>query len=132
MKKMILMMALLMGAAYGVKAQTAPAGITVDMEQVSKIGGNATYDDENCQANFTGQWNRWLDLPGVEGDISATPTLQMEILKSNVVLKVVAAHQGGRASRSPRRPRWLCSGARWERRMPRSLGSLSSAMVTLK
>jgi hypothetical protein len=59
------------------------------MEQVSKIGGNATYDDENCQANFTGQWNRWLDLPGVEGDISATHTLQMEILKSNVVLKVV-------------------------------------------
>jgi hypothetical protein len=87
MKKMILMMALLMGAVIGAKAQTA--ALNVDMEQVSKIGGNATYDDENCLATFTGQWNRWLDLPGVEGDLTATPTLQMEILKSNVVLKVV-------------------------------------------
>ncbi len=59
------------------------------MDAVSKIGGNTTYDDENTTATFTGQWNRWIDLPGISGDISDTPNLEMEILKSNVILRVV-------------------------------------------
>jgi hypothetical protein len=87
MKKLILMVTLFMGLAFGAQAQTTVRN--VDMDAVSKIGGNTSYDDENCTATFTGQWNRWIDLPGISGDISDTPNLQMEILKSNVILRVV-------------------------------------------
>jgi hypothetical protein len=86
MKKFVVMMTLLMGIAFGAQAQTVR---DVDMDAVSKIGGNTVYDDENSTATFTGQWNRWIDLPGISGDISDTPNLQMEILKSNVILRVV-------------------------------------------
>jgi hypothetical protein len=65
-------------------AQTAK---TIDMEDVTRIGSKCEYDDETCTATFTGQWDRWVDLPGVKGDISATPNISVEVLKSNIILK---------------------------------------------
>jgi hypothetical protein len=59
----------------------------IDMEDVTRIGGKCEYDDETHTATFTGQWDRWIDLPGVKGDISATPNISVEVLKSNIVLK---------------------------------------------
>ena len=63
------------------------------MEDVTKISPNCDYDEENCIAVFTGKNNRWIDLPGVKGDILSTPILSMEILKSNIVLKVAIRYK---------------------------------------
>lgn len=68
--------------------------LNVDMEDVTKTGGNCDYDDENCIASFTGKSDRWIDIPGIKGDISATPNMKLEILKSNVVLKVAIRYKG--------------------------------------
>lgn len=68
--------------------------LVVDMEEVSKTGGNCDYDDENCTATFTGKYDRWFDLPGIKGDLTATPNLNMEILKSNVILRVAIRYKG--------------------------------------
>lgn len=92
MKKFALMFVALIALA---SAQITSAQVrTIDMEEVTKTGGNCEYDDENCVASFSGRWDRWIDLPGVKGDISATPTIKMEILKSNVILRIAILYKG--------------------------------------
>jgi hypothetical protein len=59
------------------------------MENVSRHGGNCDYDDETCTATFTGKWDRWIDLPGVSGDLTEHYMLTMNILKSDVILRIV-------------------------------------------
>ena len=58
----------------------------VDMEYVTKHGGNCTYDDETCTATFKGGYDRWIDLPGLSGDLTGHTNLKATILKSNVIL----------------------------------------------
>lgn len=60
----------------------------VDMEMVNKHGGNCDYDDETCTATFTGQSDRWFDLPEVSGDLWEHSMLHMNILKSDVILRI--------------------------------------------
>lgn len=84
MKKLMLMFAFAAMCATNVMAQT-PWKI-VDMEYVTRQGGNCSYDDETCTATFRGQYDRWIDLPELKGDLSEHKTLSVTVLKSNVVL----------------------------------------------
>jgi|GEM_PF-6187303 len=74
------------------KKQAVPWKI-VDMEMVSKHGGNCDWDDETCTATFTQKWDRWIDLPEVSGDLSEHTQLHMTILKSTCMLKVVVRYK---------------------------------------
>ena len=65
----------------------------VDMEDVSKHGANAQYDDETCTATFKGKWDRWIDLPGVKGDLTEHTKLNMTILKSTCMLRVALRYK---------------------------------------
>lgn len=60
----------------------------IDMEQVNRHGGNCDYDDETCTATFTGSSDRWIDLPGVSGDLTGHTQLNMTIKRSTCMLKV--------------------------------------------
>ncbi len=82
LKSIVAACALMLGVSAF--AQTAK---TIDMEDVTRIGSKCEYDDETCTATFTGQWDRWIDLPGVKGDLTATPNISVEVLKSNIILK---------------------------------------------
>lgn len=84
MKKLMLMFAFAAMCATNVMAQT-PWKI-VDMEYVTRQGGNCSYDDETCTATFKGSYDRWIDLPELNGDLSEHKTLSVTVLKSNVVL----------------------------------------------
>ena len=81
-----MMVALLATFALTTMAQT-PWKI-VDMEQVSRHGGNCDYDDETCTATFKEKWDRWFDLPEVSGDLTQHTKLTMTIKKSTCMLKV--------------------------------------------
>ena len=61
----------------------------LSLEDVAKWGPNCDYDVETCMALFQGSGNRWFDLPGIQGDYSQHTLLQLEVLQSNVILKVV-------------------------------------------
>lgn len=84
MKKLMLMFALVALFTTNVMAQT-PWKI-IDMEYVTKHGGNCSYDDETCTATFKGSYDRWIDLPELKGDLTGHTKLTATILKSNVVL----------------------------------------------
>ena len=84
MKKLMLIFALVALFATNVSAQ-APWKI-IDMEYVTRHGGNCDYDDETCTANFKGSYDRWIDLPGLSGDLTGHTKLEAVILKSNVIL----------------------------------------------
>ena len=84
MKKLMLLFALVALFATNSMAQ-APWKI-IDMEYAVKYGSNCDYDDETCTATFKGQYNRWIDLPGLSGDLTGHTKLEAVILKSNVIL----------------------------------------------
>ena len=84
MKKLMFMFALVALFATNSMAQ-APWKI-IDMEYVTKHGGNCQYDDETCTATFKGSYDRWIDLPGLSGDLTGHTKLEATILKSNVIL----------------------------------------------
>lgn len=60
----------------------------VNMYEVEQYGGNTDYDNDTFTASFTGNYNRWFDLPGVKGDLTEHAKITFEILKSNCVMKV--------------------------------------------
>ena len=84
MKKLMFVFALVALFATNSMAQ-APWKI-IDMEYVTKHGGNCQYDDETCTATFKGSYDRWIDLPGLSGDLTGHTDLEATILKSNVIL----------------------------------------------
>lgn len=84
MKKLMLLFALVALFATDVAAQT-PWKV-IDMEYVTKHGSNCQYDDETCTATFKGSYDRWIDLPGLSGDLTGHTKLEATILKSNVIL----------------------------------------------
>lgn len=84
MKKLMLMFALVTLFTTNVLAQT-PWKI-VDMEYVTKHGGNCAYDDETCTATFKGSYDRWFDLPELSGDLTDHTKLSVTVLKSNIIL----------------------------------------------
>ena len=65
----------------------------VDMEQVTKHGGNCDFDDETLTATFKEKWDRWFDLPEVSGDLTQHTKLTMVIKKSTCMLKVVVRYK---------------------------------------
>ena len=95
MKKLALALALLATISLSALAQKQPATPwkIVDMEMVSKHGGNCDWDDETCTATFTQKWDRWIDLPEVSGDLSEHTQLHLTILRSTCMLKVVVRYK---------------------------------------
>ena len=84
MRKSIFLFGLVALFATQLAAQT-PWKI-IDMEYVTKHGSNCDYDDETCTATFKEKWDRWVDLPGLNGDLTGHTALSVTVLKSNVVL----------------------------------------------
>ncbi len=91
MKKLVMMVALLATFTLNGMAQT-PWKI-VDMENVTKHGGNCDYDDETLTATFKEKWDRWFDLPEVSGDLTQHTQMTMVIKKSTCMLKVVLRYK---------------------------------------
>lgn len=85
---MIAMMAMF---AVTMNAQT-PWKI-IDLEQVSKHGGNCDFDDETLTATFKEKWDRWFDLPETNGDFTGHTQLTMVIKKSTCMLRVVVRYK---------------------------------------
>ncbi len=86
-----MMVALLATFALTSMAQT-PWKI-VDLENVTKHGGNCDFDDETLTATFKEKWDRWFDLPEVSGDLTQHTKLTMVIKKSTCMLKVVIRYK---------------------------------------
>ena len=86
MKRMLMLVALLATFALTGMAQT-PWKI-IDMENVTRHGGNCDYDDETLTATFKEKWDRWFDLPEVSGDLTQHTKLTMVIKKSTCMLSV--------------------------------------------
>ena len=86
MKKFMLMFALATLFVINGNAQSAPWKI-IDMEDVSRHGGNAEYDDETTTVTFKGEKDRWIDLPGVSGDLTEHTKLNVTIKKSTCMLR---------------------------------------------
>lgn len=91
MKRLAMMVAILATFAMTAMAQT-PWKI-VDMENVTKHGGNCDFDDETLTATFKEKWDRWFDLPEVSGDLTQHTKLTMVIKKSTCMLKVVVRYK---------------------------------------
>lgn len=92
MKKLVMMVAFLATFALTAVAQSTPWKI-IDMENVTKHGGNCDYDDETLTATFKEKWDRWFDLPEVSGDLIQHTKLTMTIKKSTCMLKVVLRYK---------------------------------------
>ena len=90
MKKLMLVCLMAMFAVT-MNAQT-PWKI-IDLEQVTKHGGNCDFDDETLTATFKEKWDRWFDLPEVSGDITGHTQLNMTVKKSTCMLKVVLRYK---------------------------------------
>lgn len=93
MKKLVVLFCLMAMFTVAVMAQSAPWK-TINMEDVIRHGANCEYDDLTCTATFTGKWDRWIDLPGVKGDLTKHTQLNLTILKSTCMLKVVVRYKG--------------------------------------
>ena len=65
----------------------------IDLEQVTKHGGNCDFDDETLTATFKEKWDRWFDLPEVSGDLTEHTKLTMVVKKSTCMLKVVLRYK---------------------------------------
>lgn len=86
MKRLTMIFALMAMCAMNMMAQSTPWKI-IDMEDVTRHGSNAEYDDETTTVTFKGDRDRWIDLPGIKGDITGHTTLLVNVEKSDVVLK---------------------------------------------
>lgn len=91
MKKYAFLFALVALFAVNVNAQT-PWKI-IDMEDVSRHGSNADYDDETTTATFKGEKDRWIDLPGIKGDISEHTNLVINVESADCVLKIAVRYK---------------------------------------
>lgn len=91
MKKMM-MICLLAMFAVTMNAQSTPWKI-IDMENISKHGGNCDWDDETLTATFKEKWDRWFDLPETSGDFTGHTKLTLNIKKSTCMLKVVVRYK---------------------------------------
>ena len=91
MMKKMMMICLMAMFAVTMNAQT-PWKI-VDLEQVSKHGGNCDWDDETLTATFKEKWDRWFDLPETSGDFTGHTKLTLNIKKSTCMLKVVVRYK---------------------------------------
>lgn len=85
MKKFAFAFALM--AMFTVNAMAQTPWKIVDMEDVSRHGSNADYDDETTTVTFKNDKDRWIDLPGIKGDITEHTMLHVKILKANCMLK---------------------------------------------
>lgn len=65
----------------------------INMEDVSRHGGNCEFDDETCTATFRADRDRWIDIPGLRGDLSEHTNVVMNILKSDCLLKVAVRYK---------------------------------------
>ncbi len=74
-------------------AQSKAPWKIIDMENVTKHGGNCDYDEETLTATFKEKWDRWFDLPDVSGDLTGHTQLNMTVLKSTCMLKVVLRYK---------------------------------------
>ena len=92
MKKVFILACLMAVVAVNAMAEKKPWKI-IDMEDVVRAGGNCDYDDETCTATFTGPYDRWIDLPGVSGDLSDHTVIDLNILKSTCMLRVVVVYK---------------------------------------
>ena len=81
-----------MFALTAVAQQQTPWKI-IDMENVTKHGGNCDFDEETLTATFKEKWDRWFDLPEVSGDLTQHTKLTMVIKKSTCMLKVVIRYK---------------------------------------
>lgn len=86
MKKIMLFVLAFM-ALFATNGMAQTPWKIIDMEFVTDRGGNCEYDDENCIATFKERYNRWVDLPGLNGDLTGHTKLKVDILKSNVILR---------------------------------------------
>lgn len=91
MKRIGMMIALMAMFCLTATAQT-PWKI-IDLEQVTKHGGNCDFDDETLTATFKEKWDRWFDLPETSGDFTEHTKLNMIIKKSTCMLKVVIRYK---------------------------------------
>ncbi len=91
MKKILfLAISLLLGVT--VSAQKTPWKF-ISMEEVARHGGNATWDEETFTASFVGSSDRWIDLPGIKGDINGHTDLTLNVTKSEVILSVFVRYK---------------------------------------
>lgn len=65
----------------------------ISMEEVTRHGGNASWDEETFTASFVGSSDRWIDLPGIKGDINGHTDLTLNITKSEVILSVFVRYK---------------------------------------
>lgn len=92
MKKLGLLFAGLM-IVLGISAQNEPYKI-FSMEDVTRVGKNCDYDPDTRTAVFKDKWDRWFDVPSMQGDFSEHSKIQFDVLESNVILKVVLRYRG--------------------------------------
>lgn len=93
MKKLVMMVAFLATFALTAVAQSKAPWKIVDLENVTKHGGNCDFDDETLTATFKEKWDRWFDLPEVSGDLTEHTKLTMNIKKSTCMLKIVVRYK---------------------------------------
>lgn len=93
MKKIIMFICFLAAFTSSVMAQSEPWKI-INLEDVTRHGKNVDWDDETCTATFKGKWDRWIDVPDVRGDLTEHTKLEMTILKSDCMLKIVLCYKG--------------------------------------
>ena len=92
MKKLSILLVFMTLCAVNMMAQSTPWKI-IDMEDVSRHGSNAEYDDETLTATFKNDKDRWIDLPGVKGDINGHTMLHVKIMKANCMLKFAVRYK---------------------------------------
>lgn len=94
MKKMFFLLTAMFAFAMCVNAQSEVTPWQIySMEEVNKMGSNTEFDNETCTAIFKGNGDRWIDIPGLKGDISAHTTLLLNILQSDCVLKICVRYK---------------------------------------
>lgn len=91
MKILVMMFCLL--AAFAINSMAQTPWKIINMEDVTRHGGNCEYDDETLTATFKGKWDRWFDLPGVMGDLTEHTQLHMTFVKSTCMLKIVLRYK---------------------------------------
>ena len=90
--KKILFLAISLLLSVTVSAQRTPWKF-ISMEEVTRHGGNATWDEETFTASFVGSSDRWIDLPGIKGDINGHTDLTLNVTKSEVILSVFVRYK---------------------------------------
>ena len=94
MKKSFLLFAAIFVFAMYTNAQNESTPWQIcNMEDVSRMGSNTEFDTETCTATFKGNSDRWVDVPGLKGDLSAHTTMMLNVLQSDCVLKICVRYK---------------------------------------